>query len=221
MHILVVAATEKEISRFELENLKSEVDFLVTGVGMTATAYSLTKALLKKKYDFVINVGLAGSFREEIKTGEVVLVVTDLFADLGAEDGDSFLSIFDIGLQKADMFPFWNGKLKPEFNFERLKSADALKKVSGITVNTVHGNDESIQQTIQRFHPDIETMEGAAFFYCCMMEKIPCIQLRAVSNRVEKRNKDGWNIPVAEQNLNAALQTLLAELSLQYENNNS
>jgi futalosine hydrolase len=221
MRILIVTATEKEISRFEIGNSKLEIDFLVTGVGIAATSYSLTKALLKNKYDLAINAGIAGSFREEIKTGEVVLVVTDAFADLGAQDGDSFLSIFDIGLQKADMFPFWNEKLKPELNFEKLKSTDSLKKVSGITVNTVHGNEESIQQTIQRLHPDIESMEGAAFFYCCMMEKVSCLQFRAVSNRVKKRNKDAWNIPLAVQNLNVVLQTLLVELSLQYENNNS
>jgi futalosine hydrolase len=31
---------------------------------------------------------------------------------------------------------------------------------------------------------------------------VPCIQIRAVSNYVEKRNRDGWNIGLAIKNLN-------------------
>jgi len=45
-------------------------------------------------------------------------------------------------------------------------------------------------------------MEGAAFFYACFMERLPCLQIRAVSNYIEDRNKDRWNIPLAIGNLN-------------------
>jgi futalosine hydrolase len=45
-------------------------------------------------------------------------------------------------------------------------------------------------------------MEGAAFFYVCRQLNVPCIQIRAVSNYVEKRNRDAWNIPLAIKNLN-------------------
>jgi futalosine hydrolase len=218
MHVLVVAATQAEIPKLEIRTGSLESDILVTGVGMTSTAYSLTKILCSKKYDLAINIGVAGSFREELKTGDVAHVVTDSFADLGIQDGEDFLSVFESGLQKQDMFPFWNGKLKPDLKYKKLKTLEALKKVSAITVNTVHGNDESIQKIIQRFHPDIESMEGAAFFYCCIMEKIPCIQLRAISNRVERRNKEAWNIPLALQNLHEVTNSLIFELSAKSSN---
>jgi futalosine hydrolase len=45
-------------------------------------------------------------------------------------------------------------------------------------------------------------MEGAAFFYACRQFNIPCLQIRAVSNYVEKRNRDNWDIPLAIKNLN-------------------
>ena len=52
-----------------------------------------------KKYDLAVNMGLAGTFRDEINIGEVVNVVTDCFADLGAEDGTKFLTLNQLGLQ--------------------------------------------------------------------------------------------------------------------------
>src|SRR5689334_17869328 len=102
MHILLVAATKEEIPNIEIQSPNLEVESLITGVGMTATAYALTKALCKKKYDYAINIGLAGSFHDEIKIGDVVAVVSDMFADLGAEDGEEYLSVFEMGLQKGD-----------------------------------------------------------------------------------------------------------------------
>ena len=79
---------------------------------------------------------------------------------------------------------------------------EKLPKVNGITVNTSHGNDPSIKKVVDRFHPIVESMEGAAFMFACENERIPYVQIRAVSNFVEKRNKDKWNIPLAIENLN-------------------
>jgi futalosine hydrolase len=52
-------------------------------------------------------------------------------------------------------------------------------------------------------------MEGAAFFYICAREKIPFISLRAISNRVERRERNKWNIPLALDNLAGKLEELL------------
>jgi futalosine hydrolase len=62
---------------------------------------------------------------------------------------------------------------------------------------------------LKRYHPDIETMEGAAFFYVCSKENIPFLALRAVSNRVEPRDKAKWNIPLALKNLSDELGKVL------------
>jgi futalosine hydrolase len=76
-----------------------------------------------------------------------------------------------------------------------------LKPVDAITVNMATGSDTTRQRLIEKYDPDIETMEGAAFFYICAMENIPFIALRSVSNKVEIRNTYKWNIPVALENL--------------------
>ena len=213
MKILLVAATAGEVQELQEDLAKTDlsVEVLLTGIGVTATAYSLTRKLCKNHYDLVLNIGLAGSFRDEIQTGEVVNVVSETFGDLGAEDDSTFRSAFEIGLMKEDEYPFWNGKLKNEYA-TTIPSLQKLKKVKAITVNTVHGNEKSILHVVQKYQPDVESMEGAAVFYVCLMEKVPFLQLRAISNRVEKRNRNAWNIPLPLENLKRVVLLLLNEL---------
>lgn len=216
MIILLVAATRAEIaplleafgfvkqdrsfSSGKYRNLT--MDVLITGPGMTATAYHLGKVLPQKPYDVALNVGIAGSFSRDLAPGEVVNVVKDEFADLGAEDGAIFLDLFELGLAKEDEPPFVGGKLKASYTYK------GLKAVNGLTVNTVHGNEDSIGQLMKRYPADVESMEGAAFYYCCLMEGVPCSQIRAISNYVEPRNREAWDIPLAVKNLSLKLKDL-------------
>jgi len=121
------------------------------------------------------------------------------------------MSVFDLRLQSDDSFPFWNGKIKND-HVEKFKSLRYLKNVKAITVNKVHGNNESILNTFIKYHPDIETMEGAAFFYVCSMEHIPFIQLRAISNRVELRNRNAWKMDLALANLTEAIRGFIDKI---------
>ena len=41
---------------------------------------------------------------------------------------------------------------------------------------------------------DIETMEGAALHYVALLESIPFLQLRCISNKAEPRNRATWKI---------------------------
>ncbi|MBA3286215.1 MAG: hypothetical protein H0U27_14320 [Nitrosopumilus sp.] len=43
------------------------------------------------------------------------------------------------------------------------------------------------------------------------MNNVPCVQLRGISNFVEKRNRGDWNIDLAVQNLNKTLMKLVEE----------
>lgn len=214
MKILVVVATEPEIKGLKAllpsESLSS-VEFLITGVGMVNTTFELTKALLSSKYDYVINIGIAGSFDRTIALGEVVWVRKELFSEMGAEDGDDFLSLIQLGLQTHDDFPFEWGELKspmlPEIN-----TLAHLKQVRGITVNKVHGNEANILKTNMQFSPQVESMEGAAVFYVALKMNVPCIQIRSISNYVERRNRSAWQIPLALENLNKQAISLILEL---------
>lgn len=214
MNILIVSATEFEIAEMRWyipvkENVN--IDFLITGVGMINTTFELTKCLSNKSYDYAINLGIAGAFDRNIEIGDCVWVRKDLFSEMGAEDGDDFLSLIQLGLQRHDEHPFVWGELKPQLNKE-LSTLQKLKQVRAITVNKVHGNDDSIMKTSLLLSPQIESMEGAAFFYVCMKMNIPCIQIRAISNYVERRNREKWNIPLALESLKNTSVSLLNEI---------
>ena len=193
---LLVAATELEIMPFLQvldEEVRQRMDVLITGVGMVATAFQLGKALSNQRYDFAVNVGIAGAISRNLTLGDLVFVEQDTFYELGAEDGTDFLSIEQLGFGKGTT------KTVPGVPGDWYVT---LKRVQGITVNRVHGNEASIDILRQRSSAAIESMEGAAFYYACMEEALPCIQVRSISNYVERRDRDKWEIRLALEKLN-------------------
>ena len=205
MKILLVAATKAEIepflshyssdagSLFEKIIGNHQLNILITGVGMVATAFSMAKTLSAQTYNLAINAGISGSFKSSFKPGEICFVKEDIFAELGAEDGNDFLPVDILGFGKSSYSPIESDK----FSKHKL-----LKKVNAITVNTVHGNEESIQKITARLNPDIESMEGAAFYFSCEQFQVPSFQIRAISNYVERRNRENWHIELAIRELN-------------------
>ena len=188
-----------------------DVDILVTGVGMTATATWCARALARQSYDLAVNFGVCGSFDPACPPGTVVNVMTDCLPELGAEDGEQFLTIQELGLLRPDDPPFADGRLVNRF-VPPHAAIGTLRRVNGITVNTVHGNNDSIARVVERLRPDVESMEGAAFMYACLVSRVRFAQVRAVSNMVERRNRAAWKLPEAVDALNAVALRLLEDL---------
>ena len=192
MEILLIAATSFEIApltqalpkarllgqgaedpftqRYELPSGDHLVVF-VTGVGPMSTAWHLGWYLAGHRPDWMIQAGIAGAFDRKLQLGDVVQVVTERFGDLGVEEADgSFTDLFQMGLLETNEAPFSEGLLRDtaagRFNF--------LPQVNGLTVQKVHGTATSIA-AIQQKYPDaqVESMEGAAFFYAGLQTGIP------------------------------------------------
>jgi futalosine hydrolase len=211
VRILIVAATDAEVAPI-LQRMYStptenpcvdtythgahEIDVLITGVGMVATAAWCSRALTQQTYDLALNLGVCGSFDEFIEPGTVVHITTDRLAELGAEDDDQFLTLADLELPGESEFVNLDPPSNPEI--------DAMPAVTGITVNTVHGSDRSIAAISERFMPQVESMEGAAFMSACLMHHVQFAQIRAVSNIVERRNRDAWKMADAIRNLSVS-----------------
>ena len=216
--MLIVAATAAEIDPLLAvltqgsnsdERLRSckranhDIDVLTTGVGMVATAAWSSRVLAMREYDVALNLGVCGSFDSEIPAGDVVHVISEELPEMGAEADHDFLSLQDLKLLARDDFPFRDGRLiNPEPPI--IAVLQELPRVHGITVNTVHGRDSSIAAVRQRCKPQVETMEGAAFMYSCLIRGTPFAEIRAVSNVVEKRNRAAWKLGEAIDNLNSA-----------------
>ena len=221
MKILITAATEHELlplkQQINCENNKAVVAgntirLAVTGVGTTITTYNLTKLLQGNGYDLVLNAGIAGSFSDDIAIGETVVVEREIFADWGVFIPNGFRTVFEEGIVRKAVLPFnSDGELccRHIAPYTFLKN---YKKVKAITVNAASGEPVQIEALQNKFTPDIESMEGAAFFYVCMMENIPFLEIRSISNKVEKRDKSRWNIPLSVNNLADTVLSFLRTL---------
>jgi futalosine hydrolase len=221
--ILFVAATAFEAGAVEklpclrtvsgrLRSDGTDVSILVAGVGAASTSWKLHKWIFSNpRPDIIINIGIAGSYREDIAIGDVVMPVTDCFADSGIEDGSNFLTLFESGLDDPDEFPYNHGMIcaDPEISG---RMSGILRPVRAITVNTATGSDHTRDRLVRKYEPDIETMEGATFFYLCKREKIPFMAVRSVSNIVETRNRDRWNINLALASLTGKLNDVVQTL---------
>ena len=214
LNTLVIAATTAEITPFldllrkpgnPLAN-RNDIDILITGVGLTAATWAITRQLHIKKPVEVIQAGLAVSFDRGIPLGSVLAVKQDLIADQAVMESGSFKSISDLGLMDANRYPYAKGWL---INKSDLIKKTRLKKVKAISVNEISTSRQRIASYRAAFDPAIESMEGAALHYCCLMENVPFIQLRAVSNYAGERNKRKWFMQESINNLNNELVKLL------------
>jgi futalosine hydrolase len=228
MKILIVAASSTEIkevrdhltlankltpnlSSFKYGNLN--IDILITGYGSVFTAFHLTKTLHSHSYDLAINAGVAGSFDYFLEQGFVVNVIQDQFADLGFEDTQGFYTLGEKEMINEDSFPFTGEIMRSLGNFE-IEEIESMIPVKAITVNTIHGSQEKIQRLKSKYHAEIETMEGAAFFYVCLMEKVPFLQIRSISNFVEIPKVENWYLPLALKNLTKSMMDIFGELRI-------
>ena len=150
----------------------------------------------------MIQAGIGGSYSADYPPGSMVLIKEEVTGDLGVEENNEFKDIFDMGLpQIADPY---TGKNLENKNTPLLQQY-SLPLVRSVTINEITTRPARIQQLQQKYQPVVESMEGAAFHYVALVEKIPFIQLRTVSNMVGERDKTKWKMKDAIQLLNEQL----------------
>ncbi len=213
MNCLIVAATAREIGPFldqYRSNLFRNTDILVTGIGLTAAVYHLTKQFCIKKPGLVIQAGVAGCFNQQIPLGSVLVVKQEAVGDESVVELKKLKTLFDLKLVPQDTYPYKKGWLiNPD---TALLKKTKLKAVKGISVNQISTNPKMIQFYREHFNPVTESMEGAALHYVCLMEKIPFLQIRSLSNYIGERNKKKWDMQKSILNLNHELLRLLQSL---------
>jgi futalosine hydrolase len=212
MQLLLCASTEFEIKPIidfiKQENI-SNINILITGVGMVATTYSLTKTISNKRPDFILQAGVGGCLNKKLPLTKIVLVENENIGDLGVEENGVFKTLFDLNLLEKNSFPWRNGKLAN--NMEDLRSTE-LTIVDGVTVNEISTNKERIAYYKNQLNASVESMEGAALHYIALQEKIPFLQMRSLSNFVGERDKSKWVMGAAIAGLNIELKRILTKI---------
>ncbi len=218
MNIALVAATKKEIQptltylneRIYLRR-HQKVESIITGVGLMNTTYTLAKHFAREKPTLAIQAGIAGTLHPIYAPGMVVSVKEDMVGDLGVVEKEEWRDVFDLGFAEENTLPYFQKKLiNPHRDlFNKLQ----LETVRSISVNQISTNVEAIRKMKEKYMPIIESMEGAAFHYVCLMENIPFIQIRAISNIVGERDKSCWKISEAITSLNEELIRYINQLT--------
>lgn len=232
MNVLITAATPFEIAGLQaylskhfistgthqFQKGEVRIALLITGPGLAMTAYGLGRVLAVDDWHLAVNAGICGTLSDRFELGQAVQVVSERFADLGVEEADGrFTHLQELGLIESSQTPFEaDGRLLNPGGAE----FGMLPTAEGISVNKVHGYAPSIAALRQKY-PDaeVESMEGAAFFYACLLEQVPFLEIRAVSNHVAPRNREAWAIEPALEQLNAALIGLVESLFVGFSKN--
>lgn len=214
--VLVVAATPLEIAPFLQEWKRSpnlaanwEIDVSITGIGLTATTYTLLKQLQLIRPDLIIQAGVGGCFDRSLTLGQVAVVKQEAIGDQSVIELGELKTLFDLKLVPQDQFPYRKGWL---INSSSVLKKTRLKKVRGISVNEITTDRKKQRFYEQAFQPVVESMEGAALHYVALREGIDFIQLRSFCNYIAERNKKRWDMKRSIENLNTELLALLKKL---------
>lgn len=227
--ILILAATQLEIGPlieiykpkplvedilYRSRNRNCTIDFLITGVGLMSSAFTMGKYMDKEFYDVMMQLGIAGSLTNQVRIGDVVCVKSDVVADEGVQR-EQWLSLWDMGLAyKGGKSSVIECPYVSEFELfgdEVLRLS--LGMVNGISVNTITPNPIKAEELSNRFQAQIETMEGASFFYAASKQnKVPYLALRSISN-VVGADRSEWDIPMAIDRVNQSGMKILQHLT--------
>lgn len=212
MRIIVTAATVDEWmpaylqidTLYTSESKRIKVIFHQSGVGMLATAVSLTKLISEEKPDLIVQIGIAGTFDSSMSLGKVVCIKEESLGDQGVQEEGKWKDIFDLKLEKSSYPPYEKRKLPNQWlhDYNLLK----LPEVNAVTINEITTSEERRQQILKKYEAVTESMEGAALHYVCRNFNVPFLQMRAISNYIGERDKTKWELKTAIENIN---QTLL------------
>lgn len=208
MKIIIVAATQSEIEEIEKNKIPNhEIQYFIHGVGILSTVFELAH-IAQLKPDLIIQCGIVGAYKTEFEIGETIIVENEIF-EVGAEEQNLILDLFDLSFLEKNEFPYTEKLLPCPFQKNKFKE---YKKVTSLTVSVSSGTSPTIQKRREKTNPDVETMEGAGLHYVCLRRHIPFLQIKTISNYVEIRNKNNWNIPLAIANNSKAVKNIIEQL---------
>jgi len=212
-----------------------EVVYSVSGIGKTNASHAATLLIRDYSPAIIINFGVGGAYPSAgLKVGDIAVATKEIYADEGVlvKEGFSNMQVTGIPIFKRGNEKYFNEfPLDKAFFKKAVKSFGSshppipplvrggeggVKFKSGafVTVSACTGTIKRALELEKRFKAICENMEGASIAHLCCLYKIPCIEIRGISNIVEDRDTEKWNIRLAAENCQKALINLLATVKL-------
>lgn len=191
----------------------------VSGIGKTNASHAATLLIERFSPDIIINFGIGGAFPSSgLNIGNIAIASREIYGDEGVllKTGFKTADSIEIPFVKKNRKTFYNefpldkSLIKNALRFiKKIPLFEKIKTGAFITVSTITGTDERARELENRFHAICENMEGAAVAHVCALYKIPMLEIRGISNIVEKRNKRSWQVKKASDMCQNAVREFL------------
>ncbi len=195
----------KTVTTGKLAN--QEILLCVGGMGKVNAAHAATLLLTQYNPAALIIFGIGGAYpSSEAQIGNVVLAKEEIAGDEGVLTLEGFKDTEYIGIPLV--------KTAASVIYTTYSAHEALRKQavqaltlhqdlgtvhqgSFITLSTCTGTSARARELEERYHGLCENMEGAAAAQIAELHQVPWLEVRGISNIVEDRDLDTWDIPRA------------------------
>jgi futalosine hydrolase len=192
--ILLASAVEAELSAWRP---RPGIETLITGIGPVEASCALAAALACRRYELVVNAGIAGAFDGTCALGDGVVVSEDAI-ELALETGAPLA--LPPGVELTD-----TAYSDPEL-VAQLR-AKGFAGVRGITVSCVTASEATAARLRGR-GAAVESMEGFAALRAAERAGVRAIEVRGISNRCGDRASSGWDFAAGAAGLGRILDAL-------------
>ncbi len=187
-----------------------------TGIGAVNTAQALSVALQEINPTLVLQLGIGGAYPASgLSVGDLALATEENYGDLGVITPAGWFPANEIGipvlLTHRDYYNTYplDADLVAKAQRTLEQSGECAVQGPFVTVQQCTGRTDIGNELASRFNAICENMEGAAAAHICALYGVAFLELRAISNRVEDRNRDAWDIPRSVQRVQTAARKLV------------
>ncbi len=195
--ILLAAAVGAELESWQAPD---GVETLITGVGPVEASCAVAAALAQRRYDLVVNAGIAGVFDGAASIGDGVVVAEDTM-ELALESGAPLA--LPVGIRLVDT------ARSDAALVERLK-ANGFAALRAVTVARVTASETTARRLARECGAQVESMEGFAVLRAAERAGVRAVELRGISNRCGNRETSGWSFAAGVAGLHRVLDALFA-----------
>ncbi len=194
-----------------------QVILCIGGMGKTNAAHAATMLLSRPGIEALIVFGIAGAYPGSgARIGDVALATKEISGDEGVLTPDGFKGTEHIGipLVRIGLVQMYNTFPAPVPLLDRARSAlasfpTAVDEGPFVTLSACSGTRERAREIEQRYQGLCENMEGAAAAQVALYHDIPWLEVRGISNLVEDRDLQKWDIPGAALTAQKAVLAVL------------
>lgn len=199
---LIAAATPLEMDAYvQASGLSWSTLQLITGIGPVEAAVRTTAFLadIDVPVRGVINIGVAGAYIHDdhgLRVLDICLADREILGDFGVCSNEMVEPLRGESLEIVDTFSLESDLLHAAEE-QLADQGIAYRRGTFITVSCVSGSRQRGDLLGMRHQALCENMEGAAVARACQQFGLPLLELRCISNLVEDRNMQQWQLQEA------------------------